>query len=534
MGVQTVQGRGAWEANSGAIYLSVVCFLISVVFVVFKLTRRSKSNAPPSPPKLPFIGNLHQLGTLPHRSLQTLAHKYGPLMLLQLGQVPTLLVSSAEVASEIFKTHDVFFSNRPKATAAGVFLYGYKDVGFSPYGHEWRQKRKVCVLELVSIKSVRSFQFIRVEEVAEMIGVIREACVSGRSYVDLSELLIALMNNIMSRCVLGQKYDTPDGSRSFGELGRKMLTQFAAFCVGDFFPSFGWVDVLTGQISKFKATLSSLDSFFDQIIAEHKAKMKKRDRDGNQSYKKDFVDMLLQLEEAGILNFELSQDILKALLVDMFIGASETTSTTLEWTMAELMKNPNTMEKAQEEVRRVVGCKANIDEDDVKQMNYLKCVVKETLRLHPPAPLLLPRETTSAVKLRGYDIPAKTRVMLNAWAIQRDPELWDRPDEFLPDRFENSQVDFRGQNLEFIPFGAGRRGCPGITFAVTVAEYALANLLYWFDWNLPKTHAPLQAIDMSERYGMAVSKKLPLLLEPIPFSSGMGSKPSSSCARIVS
>ncbi|TKY55272.1 steroid 17alpha-monooxygenase or 17alpha-hydroxyprogesterone aldolase [Spatholobus suberectus] len=399
------------EPNS-AIYLSVLCFLISVAFVVFKFTRRSKSNTPPSPPKLPFIGNLHQLGTLPHRSFQALSHKYGPLMLLQLGQVPTLVVSSADVAREIFKTHDAVFSNRPKATAAEVFLYGYKDVGFAPYGDEWKQKRKVCVLELVSMKSVRSFQFIRVEEVAEMIGVIREACASKKSSVNLSELLIALTNNIMSRCVLGQKYDTPDGSRSFGELGRKLLNQFTAFCVGDFFPSLGWVDVLTGQIPRFKATLRSLDIFFDHVIAEHKTKMKKRDDD--QSGKKDFVDILLQLEETGMLGFELSQDNLKALLV-------------------------------------------------------------------------------------------------------RNPEFWDRPDEFLPHRFENSHVDFKGQDLEFIPFGAGRRGCPGITFGVTVAEYALANLLYWFDWKLPKTDAPVQGIDMSERYGITVNKKVPLLLEPIPY-----------------
>lgn len=199
----------------------------------------------------------------------------------------------------------------------------------------------------------------------------------------------------------------------------------------------------------------------------------------------------------------------------MSIAASDTTSTTLEWTVAELMRNPKSMEKAQEEVRRVVGDKAEVDEDDVKQMSYLNCVIKETLRLHPPAPLL-PRETTSAVKLRGYDIPAKTRVMLNAWAIQRDPELWERPDEFLPDRFEKKDVDFKGQDL-YIPFGGGRRGCPGITFGITVAEYALANLLYWFDWKVPKTDATVQDIDMNERYGITVNKKVPLLLQPIPF-----------------
>ncbi|KAL2321753.1 LOW QUALITY PROTEIN: hypothetical protein Fmac_026132 [Flemingia macrophylla] len=437
MGVsETVEGM-AREADSALYLLSVLCVFLSVALaVVFKIIRRSKSNAPPSPPKLPFIGNLHQLGTLPHRSLQALSCKYGPLLLLHMGQVPTLLVSSANMAAEIVRAHDVVFSNRPHTTADGLFFYGYKAVAFCNYG--FKQKRKICVLELLSTKSVHSVQLICIEEVTEMICSISEASASGRPYVDLSELLIALSNNVMCRCVLGHKYDAPDGSRSFGEVGRKLLSQFTAFCVGDFFPSLGWVDVLTGRIRMFKTTLGSIDVFFDQVIAEHKAKMKKGEDEG-QSGKKDFMDILLQLEEAGMLGIDLSQDNLKALLVDIFIGEGDTSSTTMEWAMAELMKNPNTMEKVQEEVRRVVGNKAEVDENDVKQMNYLKCVVKETLRLHPPAPLLLPREIAFAVKLKGYDIPAKTTVILNGWAIQRDPEIWDKPDEFLPERLQDSE-----------------------------------------------------------------------------------------------
>ncbi|KAK7330553.1 hypothetical protein VNO77_24748 [Canavalia gladiata] len=239
----TIEG-GVLSQESPGSYLWVICILLSVVFIAIKFIRRrrrNKSNLPPSPPKLPFIGNLHQLGTLPHRSFQALSHKYGPLMLLQLGQVPTLVISSATVAREVFKAHDAVFSNQPKATAAQIFLYDYKDVG--------KQKRRICALELVSMKNVRSFQFIRVEEVAEMMDAIRKACASTSSLVNLSDLLIALTNNIMSRCV----------------------------------------------------------------IEEHRTKMKKRK--GDESYKKDFVDILLQLEEAGTLGFDLSQDILKALLV---------------------------------------------------------------------------------------------------------------------------------------------------------------------------------------------------------------------------
>jgi len=201
----------------------------------------------------------------------------------------------------------------------------------------------------------------------------------------------------------------------------------------------------------------------------------------------------------------------------MFLGGTDTTSSALEWAMCELVRNPMIMKKAQEEVRTVVGHKSKVEESDVNKMQYLKCVMKETLRIHPPTPLLAPRVTRSDVKVNGYDIPEKTMVYINAWAMQMDPKLWERPQEFVPERFENIEVDFKIQeNFLFIPFGFGRRGCPGTNFAITSIEYVLANLLYWFDWKLPGTATD---IDMTEIFGLVVSKKLPLLLKPTTFSS---------------
>ncbi|OIW18316.1 hypothetical protein TanjilG_31456 [Lupinus angustifolius] len=515
MPLLSIQENLPYVLNS-TFYLSVLCFF-GVLFV-FKITRRSKTNSPPSPPKLPFIGNLHQLGTFPHRSLQSLSYKYGPMMMMKMGQIQTLVISSSDVAREIFKSHDAVFSNRPTVTGSDIFLYGSKDVAFAPYGDEWRQKRKILVLELLSMKRVQSFQPIREEEVGEMLHAIRDACRKS-STVNLTEMLIAASNNLNSRCVFGQKYDTEDGSPSFGDLGRKMLVQFTAFCVGDFWPSLSWIDTLSGQIPKFMETFTSLDIFLERVIKEHRAKMKSSD---DQSDKKDFVDILLQLQGEDKLDFELTQDILKALIVNLFIGGSDTSSTTMEWAFAELMRNPRVLKKAQEEVRRVVGDKKVVDANDTKHMNYLKCVIKETLRLHPPAPLLVPRETTATVNLKGYDIPSKTRILINGFAIQRDPEVWDKADEFYPDRFENSEVDFKTQDVEFIAFGGGRRGCPAITFAVTFTTYVLANLLYWFDWKLPEN---VDEVDMSERYGIVVNLKVPLQLKPVLSSFGSGSQP---------
>nr|KYP69592.1 Cytochrome P450 71A1 [Cajanus cajan] len=400
-------------------------------------------------------------------------------MFLQLGQTPTLVVSSFDVAKDIYRTHDVAFSNKPQTTAVKMIMYGCMDVAFAPYSEEWRQKRKICVLELLSMKRVRSFQPIREEEVALMLDGIREACAGKSSCVNLTEMLIETSNNIMSRCVLGRKYDTSDGRISF----------------------------------EFKATFSALDAFFDQLVAERKRM--KMEINGQSDDDKDFVDILLQIQEGGKHDFQLTQNDVKAILMDIFAGGSDTTSTLLEWVFAALLRNPDTMKKVQEEVRRVVGHKSKVDENDLSKMNYLSCVVKETLRLYPPAPLLIPRETLSDVKVKGFDIPSKTRVFVNAWAIQRDPEIWDRPEEFLPERFEKQpEVDFRGNDFQLIPFGSGRRGCIGISFAMASTEYMLANLLYWFDWKLTGSAASMQDVDMSEIWGLTVIKKVPLHLQP--------------------
>ncbi|KAF7838260.1 cytochrome P450 71A1-like [Senna tora] len=490
---------------------SAICFLITTLLLVLKLTKRSsKSNVPPSPPKLPLIGNLHQLGSLPHRSFQTLSRKYGPLMLLHLGQTPTLVVQSSEMAREMTKAHDVVFATRPQTTAAKIFFYQGKDVSFTRYGEEWRQKRKICVLQLLSPKRVQSFQFIREEEVAELVHNIRQKCGGGGSVINLTQMTIEATNNIVSRCVLGRKYDAPSGSGSFGDVARKVLSQFSDFSVGDFFPSLGWIDFLTGLISKLKGTLGELDAVFDDVIAQHK----KKSNIIEDEERKDFVDILLEIQKNGMLDFELTNDHIKGVLMDLFLGGSDTSSATIEWAMAELMRSPTEMRKVQDEVRRVVGHKSKVEEADVKQMKYLGFVVKEALRLHPPN-LIIPREARSSVKLGGYDIPSKATVFINVWAIQRDPQVWERAEEFIPERFENSEIDFKGQDFEFIPFGSGRKGCPGMTFGVTMVEYVLANVLYWFDWKLPPT---AQDVDMNEGYGLTVTKKEPLLLQPSIFS----------------
>ncbi|KAH7865140.1 hypothetical protein Vadar_002770 [Vaccinium darrowii] len=483
--------------------------LLLLLFALHFFQGGRKLKLPPSPPRLPIIGHLHLLGTLPHKSFSILSQTYGRILLLQLGLAPTLVVTSAEIAKEIMKTQDVTFSNRVQTRAAKIISYGCSDLIFSPHNEYWRQMRKIFVLRLLSLNRVHSFDSLREEEVARFIEKIRGTCLDGTP-INLRELVVLVSSDIISRCILGTRNEVEDDKKRFGVLARSAMVLMGEFCFQDFFPSLGWMDVLTGFVNRLKSTSEGFDAFLDEVIARHR----KCEGNFDQPDKNCFIEILLELQKEDMTGMDFTQNSFKAILLDIFVAGTDTTSTTIEWAMAELMKSPTRMKKIQEEVRRVVGKKSKIKQDDIDQMDYLKCVVKETLRLHPPGPFLVPRESSESTKLGGYDIPPKTRIFINAWAIQRDPKYWDRPQEFLPERFSNNPIDFRGNDFEFIPFGAGRRGCPGISFAIAETEQVLANLLYWFDWKLP-VGVELEDLEMSEVFGVALHKKIELQLVPV-------------------
>lgn len=298
--------------------LSLPLLLPILLFILIQLLKltRARGNLPPSPPKLPIIGNLHQvLQNLPHRSFKALSERYGPLMYVYFGNTPSLVVSSAELASQVMKTHDIAFSNRPKSLAAHILLYECKDLGNVNYGEYWRQLRKICVLELLSPKRVQSAQHVRVEEVSCLINKIRCSCLNGGG-INLSEMLLAVSNNIASRCVFGRKVEGGgggggNGGSKFGELTRRQMMLMTSFCFGDLYPSLKWIDVLTGFIGRLHKTATDLGDLLDQVIEEHRVSL----TDDDQSDKKDFVHVLLQLQKNGNLAIELTQDTIKAILM---------------------------------------------------------------------------------------------------------------------------------------------------------------------------------------------------------------------------
>ncbi|EEF27263.1 cytochrome P450, putative [Ricinus communis] len=225
----------------------------------------------------------------------------------------------------------------------------------------------------------------------------------------------------------------------------------------------------------------------------------------------DILDVLLQIWKDRSFKAYLTPDHIKAVLMNVFVGGTDTSAATVVWAMTFLMKNPIAMKKAQEEVRHIIGKKGFVDEEDTQQLVYLKAVIKETLRLQPTIPLLVPRKSTQDCNLGGCEIPAHTVVYVNAWAIGRDPEVWENPEEFCPERFIDNPIDLKGQDFELIPFGAGRRICPGIYIGLTTVELSLANLLYKFDWEMP-AGMEKENLDMDVNPGLAVHKKNALCL----------------------
>ena len=374
---------------------------------------------------------------------------------------------------------------------------------FSPYGEFWREIRKICVVHLLSSRRVSRFSSIREFEVKQMMKKL-SGHASSSKVTNLNELLMSLTSTIICRIVFGRSYEDEGTERSrFHGMFNECQAMWATFFVSDYIPFLGWVDKLTGLRARLEQNFKDLDKFYEQVIDE------RMDPNRKTQENEGIIDVLLQLQKQSSSSVELTKDHIKAVLLDMLVAATDTTAATTEWAMTALLQNPRVMKKVQEEIRSLGGKKEFLEEDDIEKFPYFKAVTKEVLRLYLPAPLLVARETNEACMIGGYEIPAKTIVYVNAWAIHRDPESWKDPEEFLPERFLDSTVDFHGQDFELIPFGAGRRICPGIPMAVASLNLILANLLNSFDWELP-AGVRKEDIDTEMLPGLTQHKKNPL------------------------
>ncbi|CAA7039238.1 unnamed protein product [Microthlaspi erraticum] len=473
-------------------------FLLPLILTLWKNLKPSRWNLPPGPRKLPIIGNLHQRRELNPRNRRYLSEMYGPVVHLRFGFVPTVVVSSKEAAEEVLKTHDLECCSRPEKLGFKMLSYNYKDMGFTRYGVESREMRKLSVVELFSPKKLQFFKYIREEENDLLVKKLSESA-SRLSPVNLKRTLYTLVGSIVCRTGLGTNLHECEfvDEDSVVDLVKKseLLT---ASIFADLFPvrAGELMDWISGQKKRLESAFSELDTFFQNILDSHL----KHESTKIESF--DLIDVMVDMmrkqdKDGG--SFKLTTDHLKGMISDIFLGGVSTSASTMVWAITELIRSPKVMKKVQDEIRTTLGDKKErVTEEDLKQLHYFKLMVKEVLRLHPPAPLLLPRETMSDIKIQGYDVPAKTQILINAYAIARDPKHWKNPDEFNPDRFVDSSIDYKGLNFELLPFGSGRRICPGMAMGIAIVELGLLNLLYFFDWGLPEKEKADQAITGNE------------------------------------
>ncbi|CAN4122759.1 unnamed protein product [Withania somnifera] len=469
----------------------------------------------------PIIGHLHLLSgsksdQLPHKTLGRMADKYGPIFGMKLGVHQAVVVSDPKIAKECFTTNDLALANRPKSMASQII--GYKDAmfGLAPYGPYWRETRKIATIELFSTRRIEMLKHIREFEVKSAVKEIfkKSSTLNGAVKMEMKEWFGNLVMNSMGKTLFGKAYRSNDGEgiNKAHKAIRRFFELMGAFVVADFLPYLRWLDI-GGHEKAMKELAKEIDCVVEEWLAEHK---KRRDSDGIKlsGEEEDFMDVMLSIcENRDLAGFE-ADTAIKGTCMALLSAGTDTTIVTLTWTLSLLMNNYQALKIAQDEIDAHVGKNRWVQESDIKNLIYLQAIVKEALRLYPAAPLSVPHESMEDCTISGYDIPKGTRLLVNLWKIHHDPNIWPNPNDFKPERFltAHKDVDVRGNHFELLPFGSGRRMCPGISLALQVLPFVIAVLLQGFDMKRPLD----EPIDMSESFGLTVIKASPLevLLAP--------------------
>ncbi|KAD0020778.1 hypothetical protein E3N88_44904 [Mikania micrantha] len=417
------------------------------------------------------------------------------------------MVSSSKWAKEILTTYDIPFANRPPSLTGEIISYHYTDIIQAPYGEYWRQLRKICTLELLSVKKVKLFQSIREEECWNLVQEIKDGG-SGQP-INLSEKIFNLVAIVLSRAAFGRGIKD---QKEFTELVKEIFRLSGGFDPSDIYPSINFLQRFSRKRVKLNGIHGTLDNLIGNLVSEQKLQQVNNTNHATKSSNKNetLLDVLLRIKETN--EYPLTDDNIKAIVLDMFGAGTDTSSVTVEWAISELIRCPRAMEKLQAELRQAFKGKERIKEDDVQNLTYLNHVVRETLRLHPPLPLI-PHMCREPVNVAGYDVASNTKLIVNVFAINRDPEYWKDAETFNPERFENSSTNVMGANYEYLPFGAGRRMCPGAALGLANVQLPLAHIMYYFQWKLPNG-ASNDQLDMTEVFGASVQRKNELVLVP--------------------
>uniref|UniRef100_A0ACD6AGG6 Uncharacterized protein n=1 Tax=Avena sativa TaxID=4498 RepID=A0ACD6AGG6_AVESA len=502
--------------------LSTLAICVTVWYVFFRAGKGRGAPLPPGPRGWPVLGNLPQLGGKTHQTLHELTKVYGPVLRLRFGSSVVVVAGSAAVAEQFLRTHDAKFSSRPPNSGGEHMAYNYQDVVFAPYGPRWRAMRKVCAVNLFSARALDDLRGFREREARLMVRSLADAAKAG-AVVALGKAANVCTTNALSRAAVGLRVFGSDGARDFKEIVLEVMEVGGVLNVGDFVPALRWLDP-QGVVAKMKKLHRRFDDMMNGIIAERRSGAVKTAGEEEEEDGKDLLGLLLSMvqEDRSLTGGEedkITDTDVKALVLNLFVAGTETTSSIVEWAIAELIRHPDVLKRAQEELDEVVGRDRLVSESDLPQLTFLNAIIKETFRLHPSTPLSLPRMASEECEVAGYRVPKGTELLVNVWGIARDPALWPDPLEYRPARFlpggSHENVDVKGGDFGLIPFGAGRRICAGLSWGLRMVTVTTATLVQSFDWELPAGQTP-DKLNMEEAFSLLLQRAAPLMVHPVP------------------
>ncbi|KAK7329383.1 hypothetical protein VNO77_23546 [Canavalia gladiata] len=481
------------------VYYSIFSLaFILIINILFQIKSKKQRNLPPGPPTLPIIGNLHHLKQPMHRTFATLSRTYGDIISLWFGSRLVVVVSSPSLFQECFTKNDIILANRPRFLAGKYIFYNYTTLGSTSYGDHWRNLRRITTIDVLSNNRLNSFLEIRRDETNRLVSKLgQDSTCHEFTKVELRPRLTEMTFNAMMRMISGKRYygddcDVTDveEAKQFREIITEMLSLLGANNKSDFLPLLRLFDFEDLE-KRLKRIGKRADAFLQGLIEEH--------RSGKHGSADTMIDHLLKLSVSQPEYY--SDHMIKGLIQAMLLAGTDTSAVTIEWVMAELLNHPEVLKKAKHEIDTQIGKDRLVDEQDVSKLPYLQNIISETLRLHPPAPLLLPHYSSEDCKIGGYNIPRDTIVLTNAWLIHRDPKLWNDPTSFKPERFEKE-----GEVNKLIAFGLGRRACPGLGLAQRTVGFTMALLIQCFEWERESE----EKLDMMEDKGITMPKRIPL------------------------
>ncbi|XP_010415197.1 PREDICTED: cytochrome P450 81D11 [Camelina sativa] len=482
----------------------MILILTSIILTISSLTLfiknlKQNQNLPPSPPSsLPIIGHLRLLKPPLHRVLLSVSKSLNdsPIFSLRLGNKLVFVVSSLPIVEECFTKNDVVLANRPKSMASKHISYNYSSMVSAPYSEQWRNLRRIGAVEIFSNHRLNSFTSIRRDEIRRLIARLSRSQNSSLEFgkVEMNSMLSNLSFNNIIRMVAGKCY-YGDGAEDDLEAKRvrqligEAMTCFGAGHAADHLPVLRWFTDFERRVKKIAGRL---DEFFQGLVDEKRAAKEKKEN--------TMIDHLLSLQESQPEYY--TDHTIKGTMLSLILAGTDTSAVTLEWALSNLLNHPEVLKKARDEIDNNIGLDRLVEESDISNLPYLQNIVFETLRLYPAGPMSVPHVASEDCKVREYDMPRGTMLLVNVWAIHRDPNLWDDPASFKPERFERE-----GVSRKLITFGLGRRACPGAGLAQRLVNLTLGCLIQCFEWE----RIGEEEVDMTECGGLTMPRAKPLV-----------------------